>query len=88
MVLESFVRDEDGVLTNASDVDFFWRMRHWRDGRADETGTVSNTATGTYEVTITPTEGGNLQYRWEVTTPNIIEEGILNIRDTQFPGQV
>ena len=88
VTVQAFVRDEDGVLTNADDVAFFWRMRHWNANRSDEEGTVSNTATGTYETTIVPQEGGNLYYRWEITTPDIIQEGILNIKDTQFPGQV
>ena len=88
ITLQAFVRDEDGVLTNASAVAFFWRMRHWRDSRSDETGSVSNTATGTYEVTFTPQDSGNCYFRWEITTPNLIQEGAINIKDSQFPGQI
>lgn len=88
ITLQAFVRDENGALTNATTVAFFWRMRHWRESRSDETGTVSNTATGTYEATFVPEESGNLYYRWEIDEPDIIQEGALNIKDTQFPGQV
>lgn len=88
VTLQAFVRDADGVLTNATAVALFWRMRHWNQGRADETATVTHPSTGTYEATIIPLEGGNLYYRWEVTTPDVIEEDYLNIAETMMPVQV
>jgi hypothetical protein len=86
--LQAFVRDENGTLTNADDVAFFWRMKHWNQGRSDETGTVVNASTGVYEVEVNPQEGGNMYFRWEVTTPDIVQESVINIADTQFPAEV
>jgi hypothetical protein len=88
LTLQAYVRDADGVLTNANDVNFFWRMKSWPFGRNDEVGTVGTFGTGQYEVTITPLESGNLYYRWEISSPDMVEESIINIAETQFPAQV
>jgi hypothetical protein len=86
--LQAFVRDENGTLTDATTVAFFWRMKSWPFRRDDETGTVIHAGTGIYECTVVPLEGGNLYFRWEVTDPDIVQEAQINVAETEFPAQV
>jgi hypothetical protein len=68
--------------TDAADITFQWRM-----GLTGEITSVTptKTATGTYEVSITPLKGGNLYYRWD--TEGVLDtagEQTLSIANSQF----
>lgn len=68
--------------TDAADITFTWKM-----GLTGCPATVAptKTATGTYEVNVTPLKGGNLYFRWD--TEGVLDtaaEGILSIADSRF----
>lgn len=68
--------------TDAAQITFQWRM-----GLTGQITAVTptKTATGTYEVSITPLTGGNLYYRWD--TEGVLDtagEQTLSIANSQF----
>lgn len=68
--------------TDAADITFTWQMGLYG---APQSATPERTATGTYEVSITPLVGGNLYYRWDTEgTLDTAAEGILSIANSQF----
>ncbi len=69
-------------LTDAANITFTWKMGLYG---CPQSVTPTKTATGTYEVSITPIVGGNLYYRWD-TEGNLdtAAEGVLSIADSQF----
>jgi hypothetical protein len=70
------------TLTDAADIAFTWKMGLY--GRPTSV-TPTRTDTGTYEVEITPLEGGNLYYRWDTEGElDTAAEGVLSIADSQF----
>lgn len=70
------------TLTDAADITFTWRMGNYG---CPTTVTPTKTATGTYEVSITPLCGGNLYYRWDTEGDlDTAAEGVISIQDSQF----
>jgi hypothetical protein len=68
--------------TDAADIAFQWKMG--LNGTVTSV-TPTRTALGTYEVNITPLEGGNLYYRWDTEGElDTAAEGVLSIADSQF----
>lgn len=70
------------VLTDADDIYFKWKI-----GKRgiEHTETPTHDSTGTYSVSITPTEGGDLFYRWDTEGDlDVAAEGVLNIAASQF----
>lgn len=71
-----------GILTNAAAIEFKWKMGLWGE---EVSVTPSLVTTGTYRVSITPLEGGNLYYRWDTEGAlDTAKEGVIAVRDTQF----
>lgn len=72
----------DGVATDASAIYFKWKMGLYG---SETSVTPTRDGTGTYHVDITPTEGGDLYYRWDTEGDlDTAQEGVINIADTQF----
>lgn len=81
ITLSQSVRVSD-VLTDAADIYFKWKMGL---RGTENTETPEHISTGSYEVEITPDQGGDLYYRWDTEgTLDVAQEGVINIKDTQF----
>lgn len=71
-----------GVLTDAPQITFKWKI-----GRLGTEATVVPTrvSVGLYTVSITPTAGGDLYYRWDTDgVLDTAQEGILAVAATNF----
>lgn len=72
----------DDVLTDAAAIRFFWKEGLY--GAQAEVA-PTRTATGTYEVSITPTIGGDLYYRWDTEGAlDTAQEGVISVAPSQF----
>lgn len=71
-----------GALTNSASITFKWKHSNFGE---EKSITPTNTATGTYQVQITPTRSGNVYYRWDTEgTLNTSKDGVLSVARSPF----
>jgi hypothetical protein len=81
ITLQQAVRVAD-VLTDAAQISFKWKEGLYG---SETTVTPTRLSVGLYSVSIIPTKGSNLYYRWDTDgVLDVAQEGILNIADSQF----
>lgn len=71
-----------GVDTDAAGIIFKWKEGAFGE---DKSITPTRTATGTYEVSITPSRSGNIYFRWDTEGAlDSVEEGVLSVARSRF----
>jgi hypothetical protein len=81
-VITNVVDKTTGNLTNAPQI----TLKHKTGSHGNETVvTPTNVSTGVYSASITPTESGNLHYRWDTDgIYDVAKEGVVNVAESAF----
>ena len=71
----------NGVLATPTTISFQYKICRWGQWLS---ATPSALSTGIYTVSVTPTYGGPLYWKWQTTGPAVQEEGMNMIEGSQF----